>query len=150
MLNIKNCHGDIQPSIRTRNFSLVDIANEMRFKLSVREIPATVNINEIKSGGLFGKTYNCLFICHPNPPQQYYDHVYIVDNDTITFKYYGSSKAMYNSNRKEQLRNAGTISGMIKSAFINDDEMAFQQEANWHDDVIRAFNDLFVNNITDE
>lgn len=142
MMNVKDCRGDIQAPVRIRNLSLVNIANGTQAELSARGIPATVKTDQVKSGGLLGKTYNCIMISHPNPPQTYYQHMYIIDNDTICFKYWGTSKAMYNSNRKEQLRSSGTISGMIKSAFINDDEMAFQQEANWHGNVIGTFNDL--------
>ena len=134
-MNMKDCGNDFLSSVRFRNaadLTAQTICNELKSLFSEAKIPANISEDSIKSGGFFGSTYPCVLISHPNPPQSYFDHVIIINGDTVSFKYYGFSKATFNHNKKEALKQEGKL---LKSALVNDDIMSLETEFNWHRDV---------------
>ena len=141
-MKITECHGDIRNPIRLGNAKITasDLASHFKQVAEDRGVPITVRADSIRSGGmLFGSDYPCVIISHPNPPASYFDIVVIISGNAISFKYAGYSKANYNHNRKEDYRNQakqGSLSGMLKGAFVNDDVMALQDEAAWQSEVL--------------
>lgn len=81
----------------------------------------------------------CVMVSHPNPPQQYFSHLIILNGNIINFQYWGMSKANYNNNMIEMDRNSGKISGLIKSALRSDMSMELQTEQMWHQQILSIY-----------
>ena len=140
-MKITDCHGDIRDAIRLGNTKVTanELAQHFAQVAASRNIPISVKPDSIRSGGLFGRSYPCVIIKHPNPPASYFDVVVIISDNAISFKYAGYSKANYNHNRKEGYRNQamqGSLTSALKGAFITDDVMALQDEAAWQSSVL--------------
>ncbi len=138
-MNVKDCRGDIIDPIRFRDTSGLtasNIADSLKQLASQENVPAKVWTDTVKSGGLFGTTYSCVMVAHPDPPQEYFRQMIIINGDTLSFKFWGNSKANYNRNYKAELNKRGSLTAMIRGAFINDDEMALQTEQTWHASII--------------
>ena len=143
--NLKYQRGLITDPLSLRDatgLNVENIASLMRDKLQEMGIPANISTDTVKEGGLFGKTYPCVVIKHPNPPQQYFDDVYIVNGNTVNFMFFGNSAANYQTNKANA--RANTIMGSIMNAVSGSSEMAYQQEMFWHKQVLEAF-ESFVN-----
>lgn len=138
-MNMKDCRGEIQPPIRIMGgIKAQDIADVLKTGCQQKGIPATVVSTTIHSGGfLFGSDYPCVMVSHPKPPQQYFDLLFIVNGDVVTFQYWGNSKANYDRNKKAQLQNEGKFSAI----FVKDDPMALQTEGLWQQDVLSVFSE---------
>ncbi|MDO4169423.1 MAG: hypothetical protein Q4D45_05915 [Lachnospiraceae bacterium] len=138
--NLKNNCGMICDPISFRDTSNLNaeyIAELMKATADRMGVPMNVGIDTVKEGGLFGKTYPCVVITHPNPPQQYFTDVLIINGASINFYFFGNSKANYATNKANQRK--GTITGSILNAISGTDEMAYQQEMLWHRQVIDTF-----------
>ena len=134
MKNMKDCGEDFRRPVR---FSKVDvnadtIAKDLTEAFAAKGIPAQVVAESIKSGGFFGSVYPCITIEHPAPPKSYFEHIIIINGDTVFFKYYGLSQETFNRNKKQALEREGKL---IKSALVRYDPMALSTEYSWHDDV---------------
>lgn len=134
MKNMKECGEDFRRPIR---FNKVDvneniIAKNLAEGMEAKGVQAKVTVDSIKAGGIFGTVYPCITIEHPNPPKSYFEHLIIINGDTMFFKYYGLSQETFNRNKKQALEKEGKL---IQSAFVRCDPMALSTEYNWHDDV---------------
>ena len=134
MKNMKECGEDFRRPVR---FSKVDISADVIAKdlveiFAAKGISARVVVEKIKSGGLFGSVYPCITIEHPTPPKSYFEHVIIINGDTVFFKYYGLSQETFNRNKKKSLEREGKL---IQSALVRYDPMALNTEYSWHEDV---------------
>lgn len=139
MKKIKDCRGEIRQAIQAAGWNAENIAEFIKEIAEANNIPASVSVYEASTGGLFGKTMPCVMVSHPNPPQQYFSHLIIINGDIINFQYWGMSKANYNNNMKEMDRNSGKISGLIKSALRSDMRMELQTEQLWHQQILSIY-----------
>lgn len=146
-MNMKDCRGEIRETIIVENCSAQAIALEIIKKTKEKNIPAKVEVDVVRAGGLFGDEYPCVMVSHPNPPQSYFDHMIIVNENLISFQYWGISKANFSSNMKEMHQNSGTLGGLLKSAFYTDDPMAIQKENLWHKQINSVYDEIWFGNI---
>lgn len=138
-MNVKDCRGEAMSPIQFRDASTLSpghIIEAIREETTARGVPANFREDSIKSGGFFGTNYPCIIISHPNPPQSYFDIMIIINNNILTFQFWGYSKANYDSNRKEMYKQKGTLTGMIRGAIVSVDEIAMQQETAWYNNVL--------------
>ena len=143
MKKIKDCRGEIRQAIQAAGWSAENIAEFIKEIAEANNIPASVSVDEASTGGLFGKTMPCVMVSHPNPPQQYFSHLTIINGDIINFQYWGMSKANYNNNMNEMDRNSGKISGLIKSALRSDMRMELQTEQLWHQQILSIYDAIW-------
>ncbi|MBM6739310.1 hypothetical protein [Faecalicatena fissicatena] len=88
--NMKDNRGMITDPISFRDatgLNAENIAACMKEKAEEQGVPANIRTDVVKEGGLFGKSYPCVIIHHPNPPQQYFTDVYIINNNTVNFSF---------------------------------------------------------------
>lgn len=141
-MNTKECRGEVMPSIKftnTDDLTAENIAMHLEQEFQMRNIPAKIQTDRIQSGRrLLGSWHPCVKISHPNPPQAYFDQLIIINGNILNFQFWGYSKANYKKNKKQELSNSGTLSGMIRGALVSDDDMAFQTEMAWHEDIAEA------------
>lgn len=142
MKKIKDCRGEIISPVPANGCDIGYIAGEIKRIADEKGIPAIVSIEEISTGGLFGKTMPCIIISHPNPPIAYFDHMIIMNGDILNFQFWGFSKANYNNNMKEMDRKSGKLSGLIKSAVRSDMSMELQTEQVWHMQIVSIYEDM--------
>ena len=142
-MNVKDCRGEIIGPIRAVGWDVNNVKEKLEELANKYETPVVFRIDQVKSGGLFGSYYPCLILSHPNPPQSYFEHMIIFNGDIISFQFWGMSKANYNANMAEYHKNSGKLSGLVKSAFYGNDEMALQTEQVWHQQIIELYNELF-------
>lgn len=138
--NLKDNRGMICAPISFRdaaNVNAQNIAELMKEQANNSGVPMKVRIDSVKEGGLFGSRYSCVVITHPNPPQQYFDHVIVINGNTVNFFFFGNSKANYATNRANERKNK--LSGVLLNAISGSSEMAYQQEMVWHRDVHDVF-----------
>lgn len=147
--NLKNKRGDIHNSMYFHYGSGVDeyvdvIVSAMAEKAEEMGIPAVIKQDTIREGGLFGHTYPCVVIEHPNPPQKYFTDVYVINKDIINFYYFGESKANTSNNKAKARGN--TLTGKILNSISGSNTLAWQQELNWHEEIL----DIFLSLVKDE
>lgn len=116
------------------------IAEQMKEQAEAMGVPMAVETDYVTEGGLFGKSYPCVCINHPNAAFEYYTDVLIVNGNTVNFYFFGYSKANYRTNKANA--RADTLSGMFLNALSGSMEMEIQQENVWHSDVIEVFKSL--------
>lgn len=141
--NIKNNRGAIADPMSFRDTANVEansIATLMTQKAAELGVPVNISVDTVKEGGLFGMSYPCVVIKHPNPPQEYFTDVYIINGNTVNFYFFGNSKANYVTNRAESRK--GTLSGSLMNLFSGADKMGLQQEMLWHNQVYNVFESL--------
>lgn len=141
--NLKDNRGMINDPVSFRDASGLEaknIASLMSQKAEELGIPAKITVDTVKEGGLFGSTYSCVVINHPNPPQQYFTDVYIVNGNTVNFYFFGESKANTATNKANARKN--TLTGMIMNSISGSNEMAYQQEMFWHRQICEIFESL--------
>ena len=109
----------------------------MSLKAEEKKIPAKFSIDTVKDGGLFGRTYPCIVITHPNPPQRYFTDIYLLNDNVVNFYFFGESKA--NTSRNIAEAEKGTLKGFVRSAFASSNEMPYQQEMFWHRQIFELF-----------
>ena len=76
--NLKYNTGMIENPISfrdTNGLNVENIVSLMSQKAEELGVPARITTSTVKEGGLFGSTYPCVVINHPNPPQQYFTDV---------------------------------------------------------------------------
>ena len=137
---LKYNNGTIFDPINFRNASNLtaeNIVTYMEEKAEEMQVPMQLSIDTVKEGGLLGKKYPCVVIKHPNPPQEYFTNVIVINGSTVNFFFFGNSKANYVTNRAKHRE--GTILGGILNAVSGSDEMAWQQEKVWHEQVYEVF-----------
>lgn len=141
--NLKYNRGIITDPVSFRDASgleVKNIASLMSEKAKELGIPAKITTDTVKEGGLFGSTYSCVVIDHPNPPQQYFTDVYIVNGNTVNFYFFGLSKANTAINKANARKN--TLTGKIMNSISGSSEMAYQQELFWHNQIYDIFESL--------
>lgn len=141
--SLKYNSGMIADPISFRDASGLDasnIASLISQKAEEMGIPARITTDTVKEGGLFGSSYPCVVIKHPNPPQQYFTDVYIINENVVNFYFFGESKANTATNKANARKN--TLSGMILNSISGSNEMALQQEMFWHRQIYEIFESL--------
>lgn len=142
-MNIKDCRGEIIGPIQAPGWTATDVKEQLVALAEQHEVPVVIRTDQVKSGGLFGSYFPCVILSHPNPPQAYYSHMIIFNGDILNFQFYGMSKANYNANMAEYHKNSGKLTGLVKSAFYGNDEMAIQTEDMWHSKIVDLYIELF-------
>lgn len=140
---LKDNRGVITDPMSFRDASGLEVNNVaelMKKKAEEVGIPARITTNTVKEGGLFGKSYPCVVITHPNPPQQYFTDVYIINGNSVNFYFFGESKANTATNKANARKN--TLSGIILNSISGSNEMAYQQEMFWHRQIYEIFESL--------
>lgn len=143
--NLKDNRGMIADPISFRDatgLNAENIAACMREQAEMQGVPVNIRTDIVKEGGLFGKTYPCVIIHHPNPPQQYFTDVYIINNNTVNFYFFGNSKANHATNLANARKN--TFTGMLLNGLSGSKEMELQAEMNWHRQVLDLFESLLA------
>lgn len=136
--NLRDNRGMIRGAISFRGILSVNkIADLMKQKAEESGVPARISIDTVKEGGLFGKSYPCVVIDHPYPPQRYFTDVYIINRNIVNFYYFGESKANTATNKANDRKN--TLSGMILNSISGSKEMEYQQEMMWHNQIYDVF-----------
>lgn len=136
-MNVKDCRGEIRQAERLTHVDVNFLFEYMKEGTQINGIPAKVTLTSIHSGGLvFGKDYPCIMVSHPSPPQQYFDMLFIVNGDVITFQYWGNSKANYDMNKKAQLESEGKL---IRASLVRTDPLALQTEKVWNDEILKVY-----------
>lgn len=143
MKKIKDCRGEIRGPVQADGWSIRTLAERIKEIAASKEIPANVLIDEVSTGGLFGKTMPCIIISHPNPPISYFQHMVIMNGNIFNFQFWGMSKANYNNNMNEMDKNSGTLSGLIKSALRSDMSLELQTEQVWHNQILSIYEELW-------
>lgn len=80
--NLKDNRGVITDPISFRDttgLTAENIAAAMEERAEEQGVPVNIKVDVVKEGGIFGKSYPCVIIRHPNPPQQYFTDVYIIN-----------------------------------------------------------------------
>lgn len=138
--NLKDNRGVICDPISfmdATNVNAKNIVEMMEINAKEMGVPMNIRIDTMKEGGLFGNAYPCVVITHPNPPQQYFTHVIVINGNVVNFFFFGNSKANYATNKANARKDK--LSGMILNAFSGSSEMAYQQEMLWHSNVHKVF-----------
>ena len=141
--NLKYNTGMIENPLSFRDnngLNVENIVSLMSQKAEELGVPARITTSTVKEGGLFGSTYPCVVINHPNPPQQYFTDVYIINGNTVNFYFFGESKANTATNKANARKN--TLTGMIMNSIAGSNEMAYQQEMFWHRQIYEIFESL--------
>lgn len=120
------------------------IVSAMSEKAEEMGIPAVIKQDTIREGGLFDHTYPCVVIEQPNPPQKYFTDVHVINKNIINFYYFGESK-VNTANNKAKAR-SNTLAGKILNSISGSNTLAWQQELNWHEEIL----DIFVSLAKDE
>ena len=93
--------------------------------LRARGIPAVVEVDEVKSGGLFGTRLPIIVVSHPNPPFKYRKVCVLVNDNVITFPLLGDSI-------QDMKERAWNRTGLIGSFILpRGDQLKAQQEESW-------------------
>lgn len=137
---LKYNNGTIFDPINFRNASNLtaeNIVTYMEEKAEEMQVPMQLSIDTVKEGGLLGKNILVLLlnilIHHKNILQ-----MLLLSMEVLwIFFFFGNSKANYVTNRAKQRE--GTILGGILNAVSGSDEMAWQQEKVWHEQVYEVF-----------
>ena len=119
-----------------------NVAAAMSQKAEEMGIPARITTDTIKEGGMFGASYPCVVINHPNPPQQYFTDIYIINGNSVNFYFFGESKANTATNKANARKNK--LSGMILNSISGSKEMAYQQEMVWHNQIKSIFEEAVI------
>ena len=144
-LSMEYLGSEIQEAITFYNVETVtaeDIIANMERVCGENNIPAKFRKDTVTSGSfLKKKTYECVIVNHPQPPQDYAAQVYVLAGNTVLFHYAGNSKAFREQNEYEAVRNGqGTTMQSMKYMFKQPDKVALKMELAWHGQVIDAFN----------
>lgn len=146
-LSMEFLGSEIQQSITFSNAANLNadfIISEMESVCKAHNIQAVFQKDTVTTGGFFNKkSYACVIIRHPNPPQEYAHQVYVIAGNTIMFRFWGNSKAFREKNEYEEVRSGqGNSLLSMKYMFKQPDKMAYEVELSWHGQVIGAFNSL--------
>lgn len=102
-------------------------------------VPYRCTVDEVKSGGMFGSRNPILIITHPNPPTQFFELGFVVNDNVISFPLLGESKQNTKKNTKETLLAEGKY---VKAALVNPDEFILEQEYAWEGEIMDAFRSI--------
>lgn len=141
--NLKYNNGMIADPISFGDISGLNAENVamlMAQKAEEMGVPARITTDTVKEGGMFGKSYPCVVIHHPNPPQQYFTDVYIINGDVVNFYFFGESTANTAVNKANARKNS--LSGIIINSIAGSKEMELQQEMFWHRKILGIFEGL--------
>ena len=119
--------------------SAKEIADILRKCADENRTEVEISDDTIHDGGLFtGKDYPCIVLRHPNPPQEYFYQVWVINGNTINFYYFGRSKANYKVNTYNEKKQGG-IFDQIAASVMGSAEMELQVEQEWHKKVFELF-----------
>ncbi len=143
MLNLKNSMGQISEPERINNMPDVsELIERLKARAEEYNIPVEISKDTIHSGGTFtGKDYPCIVLKHPNPPQRYFDQVWVINGNMINFYFFGISKANTKVNKYNAKKNGGLFD-QLSAAISGSAEMELQEEHLWHRDVYGLFENM--------
>ena len=105
------------------------------------DIPFSCRTDEVQTGGFFGGSSRpILVVSHPNPPSRFFDIVFLVNDNVISFHVIGESEQNTKANKKAAYEQEGKF---LRAAMINADEFILEQEKSWQADVLDAFASMF-------
>ena len=140
MPNLKNQRGVICDPVQVSGEWTIGDLISLTQEIAERDgVPAEFSEDTASTGGLFGKSYPCMIVKHPKPPQSYFEHWVVKNGSILNFYYGGMSKANYNNNMKEHHSNSGKLSGMLRGAMMKDMSMELQTEQMWHKQIMDIY-----------
>lgn len=118
-----------------------NICNYLPKVLEEQGIPYNCRTDEVQTGGFFGGTCRpILVISHPNPPSRFFDIVFLVNDNVISFHVIGESEQNTKANKRAAYEQEGK---WIRAGMISVDEFVLEQEKSWQADVLDAFASMF-------
>lgn len=143
MLKLKDNMGTAQQPLFVENeisISAKEVAEMLRKFAKEKNIEVEISDDTIHDGGLFtGKDYPCVILKHPNPPQEYFYQVWMINGNFLNFYYFGRSKANYKVNTYNQKSNGGFFD-RISASISGSAEIELQVEQLWHHKVLDLIN----------
>lgn len=129
------------------NVNVSNIINGMKEVCEANEIPADFYSSEVEiSQGLFRKaTFHAVEVSHPNPPQQYYDQLYVIFDDGIRFYFVGNSAAISEKNNYDAAvaGTGGDFKAKMNAMIGNEpDPEPYEKEMEWHGLIFSVFKSL--------
>lgn len=138
MLKLKDNMGTVSQTIIFTGgikISAKDLAEVLRQCAEESGVEVEISDDTIHDGGLFtGKDYSCVVLKHPNPPQEYFYQVWVINGKLLNFYYFGRSKANYKVNTYNQ-KSKGGFFDRITASISGSAEMELQVEQEWHREV---------------
>lgn len=149
MLNAKNSMGQVAEPIRFKggiNLSAAEIVKELNTIAKENGVPVKISNDTIHSGGfLTGDDYPCIVLKHPDPPQEYFYQVWVINGNMMNFYFFGRSKANYKVNTYNAKKNGGLFD-QLSAAISGSAEMELQVEHCWHRDVYELLEKVIERN----
>lgn len=137
--------GELRDKVRIRDVRgkalFEGICNALPEKLEEEGIPFSYRTDEVRSGGFLGGSSSpAVIVSHPNPPSRFFDILFLVNDNIISFYVIGESEQNTKANKKAAYEQEGKF---IRAAMIDADEFILEQERAWQADVLDAFASLF-------
>ena len=143
-MNLKNNRGTIRGSLRFTkddNVTAEWLAGFVTYLTTERGIPATVRNDTVSEGGLFGKTYPCVVVSHPNPPDSYFDHVIALCDNRMYFYFFGNSRATVQANKRQMRKESSNLLDNLVGSMMSDNTVALDTEYEWHNALVAIYNE---------
>ena len=127
------------------------IKDAMLQECANRSIPVSIEVDNLKTGGMLKKTfYPVLTVRHPNPPQRYGAQAYVITPNMISIYTIGRSDASYEQQIYENYQNGVQSYGLeqkkMYAKFLigkKPDNIAYNIEMEWQNSVLGVFADIF-------
>lgn len=144
MFHTSEFRGQIRTPARIMDSSGEELFQKLKLGLTAelerRGVPANVKEDFVKSGGFFGSKSPMLLVIHPNPPSSFFAMGFIVNENLISFQYFGESAQNTKKNTRDALEAEGKY---IRAKLFKPDEFLLQQEEMWNIDVMAAFDAMW-------
>lgn len=145
MLKTGAFRGELREKVRIRDMrgqALFDnVCKHLPLTLEAEGIPFRYRTDEVRSGGFFGGSSSpCMIVSHPNPPSSFFEIVFLVNDNVISFHVIGESEQNTKANKKAAYEQEGK---WIRAAMVSPDEFLLDQEKAWQADVLDAFASMF-------
>ena len=144
-MNLKNNRGAIRDPLRfTKDDGITaeTLSSTIECFAINRGIPTTVRTDTVSEGGLFGKTYPCVVVSHPNPPDSYFDHVIALCDNRMYFYYFGTSRASAQAYKRQMRKESSNLLDNLVGSMMSDNTVALDTEYEWHSALISIYKDL--------
>ena len=144
-MNLKNNRGAIRDPLRftaSNGVTAERLSEFIEHCTTERGIPATVRIDTVSEGGLFGKTYPCVVVSHPNPPASYFDHVIAICDSRVYFYFFGTSHATFQANKRQMRKESSSLLDNLVGSMMSDNTVALDTEYEWYNALLAIYNEL--------
>ena len=145
MIKTSYFRGELREKVRIRDMRgqvLFDsICRNLPDVLKNEGIPYQCRTDAVQTGGFFGGSSSpILIVGYPSPPTRFFDIVFVVNDNIISFYVIGESEQNTKANKKAAYEQEGKF---IRAAMISPDEFILDQERAWQADVLDAFASMF-------